>query len=38
MVDAFGDRADVIAKLNAAAAPQQLGPQRPHALPQKQTA
>jgi PrtD family type I secretion system ABC transporter len=37
MVDAFGDRADVIAKLNAAAA-QQLGPQRGHALPQKQTA
>jgi PrtD family type I secretion system ABC transporter len=37
MVDAFGDRADVIAKLNAAAA-QQLGSQRGHALPQKQTA
>jgi PrtD family type I secretion system ABC transporter len=36
-VDAFGDRADVIAKLNAAAA-QQIGAQRGHALPQKQTA
>jgi PrtD family type I secretion system ABC transporter len=37
MVDAFGDRADVIAKLNAAAT-QQIGPQRGHALPQKQSA
>ena len=37
MVDAFGDRGEVIAKLNAAAA-QQLGPQRGAALPQKQTA
>lgn len=37
MVDAFGDRAEVIAKLNAAAA-QQVAAQRGPALAQKQTA
>jgi PrtD family type I secretion system ABC transporter len=37
MVDAFGDRNEVIAKLNAAAS-QQIGAQRGPALPQKQTA
>jgi PrtD family type I secretion system ABC transporter len=36
-VDAFGDRGEVIAKLNAASA-QQIGRERGHALPQKQTA